>query len=105
MAKSRSSDDILQEIAAIPTLERGKLCPFVRGERTYYNLQFWDTGRNRCEYVPVRQLPAVREAVANYARYQDLVAEYAAMREQETRENRQAADPAVKKTSRRKSRS
>ena len=91
MDRGRTPEAILSDIAAIPTLERGTLCPMRRGgSGPYYNLQFWRDGRNRCEYVRQADLPAVREAVGNWRRYQALTEEYAEALEGRTRQGRQA---------------
>ena len=98
MSNQRSPDTILHDIAAIGAMERGKLSEFRRtGGKVYYNLQFWTDGRNRCEYVPARDVEGVRQALANYALYQQLVEEYAGVVEYNTRQNRrQSAGPEKK---------
>lgn len=91
MDRVRTPQAILNDIAAIPTLERGKLCPMRSGgARQYYNLQFWRDGANRCEYVRKADLPGVQEAVGNWRRYQALTDEYAAALEGHTRQARKA---------------
>jgi hypothetical protein len=91
MSAERTREQILREIAAMTTLERGKLCAMqAKSGRTYHNLQFWSGGRNRCEYVAQDQVGAVREAVDNYGRYRELTEEYAALAERQTREARTA---------------
>ena len=91
MDRVRTPEAILTDIAAIPTLERGTLCPMRRsGPGQYYNLQFWRDGQNRCEYVRKADLPAVQEAVGNWERYQALTEEYAEALEGRTRQARKA---------------
>jgi len=91
MDRVRPPEAILNDIAAIPTLECGKLCPMRRGgAERHYNLQFWCDGQNRCEYVRKADLPAVREAVGNWRRYQALTEEYAVALEGRTRQARKA---------------
>lgn len=91
MDRVRTPEAILNDIAAIPTLERGKLCPMRRGgPGPYYNLQFWRDGENRCEYVRKADVPAVQEAVGNWRRYQALTEEYAEALEGRTRQTRKA---------------
>jgi hypothetical protein len=87
MDRVRTPEAILNDIAAIQTLERGKLCPMRRdGAAQYFNLQFWRDGQNRCEYVRKADLPAVQEAVGNWRRYQALIKEYAEALEGRTRQ-------------------
>ncbi len=91
MDRVRTPETVLADIAAIPTLERGKLCPMRKGGgRQHYNLQFWHEGKNRCEYVRKADLPAVQEAVGNWERYQALTEEYAEALEKRTRQARKA---------------
>ncbi len=91
MDRVRTPESILNDIAAIPTLERGKLCPMRKGgPEPYYNLQFWRDGKNRCEYVRKADLDAVQEAVGNWRRYQALTEEYAEALERRTRQARKA---------------
>jgi len=101
MQTQRSPDTILEQIAAIPSLERGRLCE-MRGKsgRVYHNLQFWNNGRNRCEYIRSEDLAAVDEAVANYRQYKKLTDEYAAAVERRTHQKRRSGqDNAEKKGS------
>jgi Arc/MetJ-type ribon-helix-helix transcriptional regulator len=91
MDRARTPESVLSEIAAIPTLERGTLCPMRRGGGgQYYNLQFWRDGANRCEYVRKADVAAVQEAVENWRRYQALTEEYAEALEGRTRQARKA---------------
>ena len=105
MDSQRTAEAILADIAAIPTMERGKLCEIRRTSgRVYHNLQVWRNGRNVSVYVSARELVAVREAVANHARFCELVEEYAALKERETRRARKrSGDPEKKKGSAKRS--
>lgn len=91
MSVGRTPEDILRDIVAIRSMERGKLCE-MRGKSggKYYNLQFWREGKNRCEYVSRDRLPAVQNAVADYQRFCELTEEYAGAVEARTRSERQA---------------
>jgi hypothetical protein len=90
MSLGRTPEDILRDMMAIPSMERGKLCEMrTKSGGRYYNLQFWREGRNRCEYVSKDRLPAVQNAVANYQRFCELTQEYAAAVEAQTRNERQ----------------
>lgn len=79
---SLNKQQILQQIAAIPAMERGKLSAYSFKERSgvagpYHKLQHWQDGRNHTRYVPAEELPAVEAALAGYARFRRLTEEYA----------------------------
>jgi hypothetical protein len=95
---------ILQQIAAIPTMERGKLSTYSFKDRSgangpYHKLQQWQEGKNQTRYVPAEDLPQVQAALAGYEQYQQLTTQYAELVIAETRED--IADS--KKNSRRSS--
>lgn len=88
--------DLLQQIAAIPAMERGKLSTYTfkeRGGRSgpYHKLQAWQAGKNQTRYVPAAEIPAVQAALAGYQQYQQLTAEYAELVIQATRAGTGAA--------------
>ena len=59
-------------------MERGKLCRMKRGPGSlFYNHQTWHNGRNVVRYVPRDQVPALKEAIAGYARFLRLTQAYA----------------------------
>ena len=67
----------LQQIAAIPAMERGKLSAYSFKDRSrpagpYHKLQHWQDGKNHTRYVPAEELPAVQAALAGYAQYRQL---------------------------------
>jgi hypothetical protein len=83
---------LLQQIAAIPAMERGKLSTYWFKERSgaagpYHKLQQWQNGQNQTRYVPAEEVPAVQAALAGYAQYQQLTEEYARLVITETRQN------------------
>lgn len=87
-----SKQHILQQIAAIPAMEQGKLCAYSFKDRSgasgpYHKLQHWQDGRNHTRYIPADQLPSVEAALAGYARYQQLTQQYAQLVITETRQN------------------
>ncbi len=89
---SPSKQQLLQQIAAIPAMERGKLSPYSFKERSgvsgpYHKLQHWEHGKNKTRYIPADQLPAVEAALAGYAQYEQLTEQYAQMVIEETRQN------------------
>lgn len=78
MTTPSSSHDLLQQIAQIHHMLRGKLCVLREGpDGPYYNLQCWEHGKNCCRYVPRDQLPAVQQAIEGYQRFEQLVELYA----------------------------
>jgi hypothetical protein len=80
---------LLEQIAAIPTMERGKLSPHSSGR--HQKLQCWQDGKNHTRHVTAEELPAVQEALAGYAQYRQLTEQYADWVIQETRQNIAAA--------------
>ncbi|HKI70570.1 MAG TPA: hypothetical protein VKA67_13355 [Verrucomicrobiae bacterium] len=76
---------LLEQIAAIPAMERGKLSLHSSGR--HYKLQCWQEGRNHTRHVPADELPALQSALAGYAQYRQLTEQYARLVIQETRQN------------------
>ena len=73
---------ILEQIASIPTMERGKLSTYSFKDRSgangpYHKLQQWHEGKNKTRYVSAEEVPLVQSALAGYERYQQLTAQYA----------------------------
>ena len=81
---------ILQQIAAISDMERGKLSTYSFKDRPnavcYHKLQHWQDGKNQTRYVPAEELPAVQSALEGYSQYQRLTGQYADLVIQETRQ-------------------
>lgn len=87
-----SPKQILQQIAAIASMERGKLSAYSFKERSghsgpYYKLQSWQAGKNLTRYVPADELPAVQAALEGFAQYQQLTQQYAEMVIAQTRQS------------------
>ena len=82
---SSEKSRLLEQIAAIPAMERGKLSPHSSGR--HQKLQCWQEGRNHTRHVAADELPAVESALAGYARYRQLTEQYADLVIQETRQN------------------
>jgi hypothetical protein len=80
---------LLEQIAAIPAMERGKLSLHSSGR--HQKLQCWQGGKNHTRHVAADELPAVESALAGYAQYRQLTEEYADLIIQETRQNIAAA--------------
>ena len=80
---------LLQQMAAIPAMERGKLSPHSSGR--HQKLQCWQEGKNHTRHVSADELPALQGALAGYAQYRQLTEQYAELVIQETRQNLAAA--------------
>ncbi len=102
MNPKSSPPSLLQHMAQIQRMERGKLCVLRDGPQgPYYNLQRWEKGKNCSRYVPREQLPAFQEAIAGYQQFQQLSEQYAQQIIERTRA--EIAAGAKKKPSHRKS--
>jgi hypothetical protein len=87
-----SKQQILEQIAAIPAMEPGKLSSYSFKNRPgttgpYYKLQHWQDGKNQTRYVRPQDLPVVEAALAGYARYQQLTKQYAELVIAQTRQD------------------
>lgn len=76
---------LLEQIAAIPAMERGKLSLHSSGR--HQKLQCWQEGKNHTRHVAADELPAVESALAGYAQYRQLTEEYADLVIEETRQS------------------
>ena len=91
MNPSVTPQTLLQQIAQIRHLERGKLCVIRQGpEGPYYKLQCRENGKNLTRYVPRDQAALVAAHTANYERFQSLAATYVALVANRTRAEREA---------------
>jgi hypothetical protein len=81
---------LLQQIAAIPTMERGKLSTYIPKGRSadagpYHKLQHWENGKNQTRHVSAEELPQVQAALAGYDKFAELTGQYADIVIDETR--------------------
>jgi hypothetical protein len=81
---------LLEQIASISAMERGKLSSYEFPERSgatgpYHKLQRWQDGKNQTRYVRKDELPQVQAALNGYQQYQQLTAQYAELVIHETR--------------------
>ena len=91
MNKKNNPRDILQQIAAIDRMERGKLSVIRQGPGgSYFNLQRREGGRNVTEYVPAQQVAQAQENIDAHNRFQSLVGEYANLITAQSRQERKA---------------
>ncbi|MGZ8920569.1 MAG: hypothetical protein ACXW32_10365 [Limisphaerales bacterium] len=73
-----SSHSILEQVAQIQRMERGKLSVMREGPSgPFYKLQAREGGKNVTRYVRRDDAPAVQEAINGYARFQTLTQQYA----------------------------
>lgn len=78
MKASLTAQELLNQIAQIQHMERGKLCVLRQGpEGPYYNCQSREGGKNFARYVPRDLVPAYQEAIAGYQKFQQLTEQYA----------------------------
>jgi hypothetical protein len=78
MNTTQSLTGILQQIAGIPTMERGKLSVIKEGASgPFYKLQAREKGKNVTRYIPREQVAAVQEAIAGYHQFETLTEAYA----------------------------
>ena len=87
-----TKQQLLEQIATISAMERGKLSAYSFKDRSshagpYHKLQQWEDGKNHTRYVPPDELPAVEAAVAGYAQYERLTRLYADTVIAETRQH------------------
>jgi hypothetical protein len=74
----KSLPSLLQEIASIPTMERGKLSVIKESSAgPFYKIQAREGGKNLTRYVPREQVAAVQEAIQGYQRFESLTEQYA----------------------------
>jgi hypothetical protein len=78
MTASNPLPAILQQIAHIQAMERGKLSIIKESAAgPFYKLQAREHGKNRTRYVPREQVPAVQDAIEGYKQFQALTEQYA----------------------------
>jgi len=87
-----SKSQLLEQIAAIPAMERGTLSSYSFKDRSgangpYHKLQRWENGKNKTRYVSPNELEALQAALAGYAQFEQLTQQYAQLVIAETRQN------------------
>ncbi len=85
-----TSQSILQQIAAISTMEIGKLSSYVPTGRPsstapYLKLQSWKQGKNVTRHVRSEHLPQLQAALDGYALFRQLCDQYAELIAERTR--------------------
>jgi hypothetical protein len=83
--------EVLQQMAQIQQMERGKLCVIRQGpEGPYYNHQTWEHGKNTSRYVPQPEVAAVAQAIAGHQKFVALTDQYVQLMVEKTRAERAA---------------
>lgn len=78
MNTQNSRQSLLQQIAQIQRMERGKLSVIREGPAgPYYKLQAWENDKNVSRYIPREAAAAVEEAIAGYKQFELLTGQYA----------------------------
>ena len=78
MNTQNSLPSILQQIANIQSMERGKLSVIKESSAgPFYKIQAREQGKNLTRYVPREQVGAVQEAIEGYQRFKSLTEQYA----------------------------
>lgn len=66
---------LLERMARIDQMERGKLCRM--GSGSHFNHQTWQDSRNNVRYIPVEQAPFMEKAIGGYVLFMKLAGQYA----------------------------
>ncbi len=75
MKQTKKMQRLLERMAAIERMERGKLCQM--SGRPHYNHQTWRDGRNEVRYVPKDEVAALKKDIAGYQLFIKLAEQYA----------------------------
>jgi len=91
MPTTPTPQSILHDLAQIQRMDRGSVSIIRQGPQgPYYNHQCYEHGRNASRYVPGEQVPELKDAIAGYHRFQQLVEQYVELMVDKTRTERQA---------------
>jgi hypothetical protein len=78
MNSSKPLPNILQQIAQIQSMERGKLSVIKESSSgPFFKLQARENGKNVTRYIPREQVPALQQAIEGYKQFQTLTEQYA----------------------------
>lgn len=91
MKHTKKMQRLLERMARIERMERGKLCRM--GAQPHYNHQTWHNGKNVVRYVPAREKEFVQEAIDGYNLFIKLAEQYADEVIMQTRRERAKAFP------------
>jgi len=87
MKPTKKMKRLLERMASIEGMERGKLCQM--GGRPHYNHQTWQDGRNVVRYVPKDAVPELKKDLAGYQLFSRLAEHYADEVIRQTRRQRE----------------
>lgn len=75
MKHTRKMQRLLERMARIERMERGKLCRM--GGRSHYNHQTWQNGKNVVRYVAASEASELQKAIEGYQLFVKLAEQYA----------------------------
>ena len=75
MKHTKKMKRLLERMADIGRMERGKLCQM--GDRPHYNHQTWRDGRNEVRYVPKNEVAELKKDIAGHQLFIKLAEQYA----------------------------
>ena len=87
MKHTKKMKRLLERMAAIERMERGKLCRMTG--RPHYNHQTWREGRNEVRYVPRDDVAQLQKDIAGYQLFIKLAEQYADELIRRTRRDRE----------------
>ncbi|MDZ4817198.1 MAG: hypothetical protein SGI71_13170 [Verrucomicrobiota bacterium] len=76
MKSLKKCNFLLDKMFQIQEMEKGTLS-LIRGR--YYNLQYWENGRNVSRYVSKDEAPEIKKALKGYRQYIKLSEQYASL--------------------------
>jgi hypothetical protein len=94
MKQTKKMQNILERMARIEKMERGKLCQMGTG---HFNHQTWQDGGNKVRYVPADQAAFVKKAIGGYTLFTKLAEQYADEVVKQTRREQKKEFSASKK--------
>jgi hypothetical protein len=101
MKHTKKMQALLERMAKIERMERGKLCQM--GGRPHHNHQSWENGKNVVRYVPACETEFLQEAINGYQAFMNFAEQYADEVIKQTRSKRAKTFPGTPKpTPRRK---
>jgi hypothetical protein len=100
MNQTKKMKQLLERMAQVTRMERGKLCRM--GGRPHYNHQTWREGRNVVRYVPTEETDFLQEAINGYQQFLKLAEQYADEVIKQTRREREKLFPKQPTTKKRR---
>jgi hypothetical protein len=97
MKNTQKMKRLLERMASIERMERGKLCQM--GGGSHYNHQTWRNGRNEVRYVRKDEVAELTKDIAGYQLFAKLTEQYADEVIRQTRRKREKKKRAGKKKS------